>query len=49
MTCKHILLITFSNEPDIIVKWLYALLCNRNNFISVICLHTYKWMYMYDL
>ena len=41
MICKHILLITFLNEPDAslpTVKWFQVLLCNSHNLTSVICL-----------
>ena len=35
MICKHILLITFLNEPELIllhtVKWFQVLLCTTNN------------------
>ena len=39
MICKHILLITFLNEPELIVflhmvKWFQVLLCNTNNSIK---------------
>ena len=44
MTCKHILWITFSNEPEhflLTVKWFQVLLYKSNNLTSVICLLTY--------
>ena len=31
------------------VKGFQILLCNSNNSTSVICLHTFKWLYIYDL
>ena len=38
ITCKHILLITFVNEPKLIllhtVKWFQVLLCMSNNSIK---------------
>ena len=38
MICKHILLITFLNEPNLIqlhtVKWFKVLLCITNNLIK---------------
>ena len=38
MICKHILLITFLNEPKLIllptIKWLQVLLCITNNSIK---------------
>ena len=44
MNCKHILLITFLNEPELIflhtVKWFQVLLCSSNNLTSIICFHT---------
>ena len=54
MICKDILPITFLNEPELLfflqtVKWLQVLLCNSNNLTSVICMHTLKWIYIYDL
>ena len=30
------------------VKCFQVLLCNGNNLLSVICLHTFKWIYIYD-
>ena len=46
MICKHILLITFSDEPDLIhwhtVKWFQVLLCNH--LTPVIHLYPYKYI-----
>ena len=42
MICKHILLITFLNEPELLwhtVTWFQLLLHNSHNLL-VICLHT---------
>ena len=53
MISKQILSITFLKEPELNffflhpVKWFQVLLCNSNNLASVICLHTFKYMYMY--
>ena len=50
MICKHILLITFLNEPMLIllhiVKWFQVLLCITNNSIKtlVICLYTNSYI-----
>ena len=50
MVCKHILLITFLNKPQLTclptVKWFQVLLCNSNNLTLVICLHPFKWIYI---
>ena len=43
MTCEHILLITFLNEPELFlhtVKWFQVLLHNSHSLTSVIFAHT---------
>ena len=41
---------TFLNQPELIclhiVKWFQVLLCNSNSVTSVICLNTFKWIYV---
>ena len=50
MICKQILLIKILNEPELIslytVKCFQVLLCDSNNLTTVICLHTFKSMYV---
>ena len=59
MIYKHILLIKFVNEPELIfffifffflpsVKWFQTLLSNSNNFTPVICLHTFCCIATYN-
>ena len=53
MIYKQILLITFLNETGLIflptVKWFQELLCISNNLTLVICLHTFKLIYVHDI
>ena len=46
----QVLLCNSSNLTSVIclhiVKWFQVLLCNSNH-ITVICLHTFKWIYIY--
>ena len=51
MICKHILLITFLNESELILFTYHAieLLRNSYNLTSVICLQMFRWINIYDL
>ena len=46
MICKHILLISFLNDPKLVlfhaVKWFHVLLCITNNSINItyLCIHS---------
>ena len=31
------------------LKWFQVMIYNTNNLTAVICLHTVKWRYIYDL
>ena len=52
MLCKHILLMTFLDMLEFffctqLKSFMYYNV--TNNLTSVIYLHTFKWMYVYDL